>query len=112
MCSPCPRTPVNHVSGLYRRRACPRCVVKTQSDDNGLFSTNQGNIHQAGPLQAYRGNSRGLGVEGGFSSPLFSPVCDRTSLIAPRLESIAEVSTGMKITFELLVRVISRRLSM
>src|SRR5439155_11691724 len=69
---------------------------------------------QAAALQGvsvYRGSSRGLGGVGGSCSPLFSPVCERTSLIAPTLESIAEVSIGMKITFELLVRVMSRRLS-
>jgi hypothetical protein len=33
-------------------------------------------------------------------------------LIAPTLESIDEASTGMKITFELLLRVMSRKLSM
>ena len=59
----------------------------------------------------YLGNSRGLGGMGGSLSS-FSPVCDNTSLIAPTLDSIAEVSTGIKITFELLVRVMSRRLSM
>jgi hypothetical protein len=61
---------------------------------------------------AYLGNSRGFGGAGGFDSPLFSPVCESTSFNAPTLESIAEVSTGIKITLELLVRVMSRKLSM
>jgi hypothetical protein len=54
------------------------------------------------------GNSRGFG---GGVSPLDCPVWDITSLIAPKLDNIADVSTGMKITFELLVLVMSRRLS-
>src|SRR6185503_13042409 len=60
----------------------------------------------------YRGNSRGRGGVVGWSLSSFSPVCDKISFIAPTLESIAEVSTGMKITFELLDRVMSRKLSM
>ena len=64
-------------------------------------------------LISYRGNSRGLGGgSGGFSFSSVSPVCDNTSFIVPILDSIAEVSTGMKITFELFVRVMSRKLSM
>src|ERR1051325_11046983 len=53
----------------------------------------------------------GVGAEGGCS-PESVPLCDNTSLIAPILDNIADVSTGMKITFELFVRVMSRRLSM
>ncbi len=61
----------------------------------------------------YLGSSRGRGGGGGgWSLSSFSPVCDNISLIAPTLESIADVSTGMKITFELLLRVMSRKLSM
>jgi hypothetical protein len=60
---------------------------------------------------AYLGNSLGRAGGSGGALSSFSPVCDSTSLIAPTLESIAEVSTGMKITFELLVRVMSRKLS-
>ena len=49
---------------------------------------------------------------GGGSSDLFvPPVSESISLIVPILESMLEVSTGIKITFELLVRVISRKLS-
>gem|GEM_PF-4524958 len=56
----------------------------------------------------YLRSSRG---GGGGVSPL-SPVCDNTSFSAPMLDNMAEVSTGIKITLELLVRVMSRRLSM
>jgi hypothetical protein len=45
------------------------------------------------------------GVCGGSA---FSPVSEITSFIAPMLESIDDVSIGMKITFEFCVRVISR----
>ena len=40
------------------------------------------------------------------------PVSANISLIVPTLESMLAVSTGMKITFALLLLVISRRLSM
>ena len=59
------------------------------------------------------GNWRGLGCDCLSSSDeRFSPVSESISLIAPTLESMLDVSTGMKITFELLVRVMSRRDSM
>src|SRR5437899_334353 len=51
---------------------------------------------------------------GGFceSSGLFAPVSENISLIEPTAESMLDVSTGMKITFALLLLVMSRRLSM
>src|SRR5688500_16583014 len=74
-------------------------------------STRTVHIHPR-PVCLYRGNSRGRPGGGGVSlSSRDSPVCESTSLIAPTLDNIAEVSTGMKITFELFVRVMSRRLS-
>ena len=55
-----------------------------------------------------------LGGGGGFceSSGPFKPVSDNISLIVPTLESMLAVSTGMKITFALLLLVMSRKLSM
>jgi len=51
---------------------------------------------------------------GGFfeSSDEVFPVSVNISLIVPTAESIVEVSTGMKITFALLLLVMSRKLSM
>src|SRR5688572_20261170 len=62
------------------------------------------------PARHYR-NCRG---GGGFceSSGPFKPVSDNISLIVPTLESMLAVSTGMKITFALLLLVMSRKLSM
>jgi hypothetical protein len=40
------------------------------------------------------------------------PVASNISLIVPTAESIVDVSTGMKITFALLLLVMSRKLSM
>ncbi len=59
----------------------------------------------------YLFNSRG--ERGGFGRvSFFSPVSAKTSFNAPTLESNAEVSIGIKITFEFCVLVISRRDSM
>ena len=50
-----------------------------------------------------------LGDRGGFCGcSFFSPGSENTSFMAPMLESIDDVSIGMKITFEFCVRVMSR----
>ena len=49
---------------------------------------------------------------GGGSSDDFLPVSEIISLIAPTLDSMLDVSTGMKMTFALLLLVMSRKLSM
>jgi hypothetical protein len=55
----------------------------------------------------YLFNSRG--DRGGFGvCSFFSPVSDIISLMAPMLESIDDVSIGIKMTLEFWVRVISR----
>lgn len=60
---------------------------------------------------SYFPNSRGeRGDCGSFSC--FSPVSENTSLNAPMVESILDVSIGIKTTFELFERDISRKLSM
>ena len=69
-------------------------------------------VPESSKSAVYFFNSRG--ERGGFDNrgSLFSPVSDKTSLIAPILESIVDVSIGMKMTFEFCVRVISRSDSM
>ncbi len=65
-------------------------------------------------MKIYLFNSRrgGLFAGGVFSFGVVSPVSAKTSFIAPMLESIADVSIGIKITFEFCVRAISRNDSM
>jgi hypothetical protein len=69
-------------------------------------------------LLFYVGSCRGGTVGELFDCELsfwlarFSPVSLNISLTAPMLDNMPDVSTGMKITFELLPRVISFKLSM
>ena len=57
--------------------------------------------------------SNSLGVRGGFdNSGLVSPAPEKTSLIAPMLDSNVDVSIGINTTFEFWLRVMSRKDSM
>src|SRR2546423_15720602 len=70
------------------------------------FRTSSGKAAKAGYLNCLGG--------GGFcesSDEPFAPVSENISLIVPTAESMVEVSTGMKMTFALLLFVMSRRLS-
>ena len=65
-----------------------------------------------GCLRSCYRNCRGGGGFLESSEEDVLPVSENISLIVPTAESIVEVSTGMKITFALLLFVISRKLSM
>src|SRR5437879_3342123 len=68
-----------------------------------------------GCLRSIRAAQRNCLGGGGFcvsSEEPFSPVSENISLMLPTAECMLDVSTGMKITFALLLLVMSRRLSM